>query len=591
MIHALPADHVLKSLRFRNYRCFRDYRLPLKTETILVGRNNAGKSTAIEGFRLVSLVTERFPNFNFQAVPDWLGIGKRNRGARIDFSGLGISWDNVFHRYQDPPAIVEASFETGYVIDIYLGPEGTSHTVLKNPDGRPITTRAEAAQHNLPRVSVLPPVAALEKDEVILVPEYVRASLSSYLAPRHFRNQLKLLHSNYGPFKELVEATWPAVQVTEFRGANGRLGQKLHLLVRDGDFVAEVAAMGHGLQMWLQTIWFLCRTSRNHTVVFDEPDVYMHPDLQRKLIRHLRTLRPQVIVATHSTEILSEAEASNVLVIDRGSSHAAFSTSLPTIQKVLDNIGSAQNIHLTRLWTSRKLLLVEGKDIKFLSLFHAKLFPDSEVSLEVIPNMPIGGWNGWPYAVGSAMLLQNSGGEAITTYCVLDRDFFSEEELESRMHQASARNVQLHIWQRKEIENYLLVPDVVYRLIRLRITKGSPYPEVVDIENQFDQICNDLKHVTIDALAQNYFNVNRNLGLPSANQRARIRAENAWHDRQGRLGLVSGKEMLSRLSAWSQQYYNVSFGPLALAQQIRAFELAPEVTHVIQCIHMGRPLR
>ena len=63
-----------------------------------------------------------------------------------------------------------------------------------------------------------------------------------------------------------------------------------------------------------------------------------------------------------------------------------------------------------------------------MSLFHQRIFPDAELSLDTIPNMTIGGWNGWPYAVGSAMLLRNSGGEAITTYCVLDADYFSEEE-------------------------------------------------------------------------------------------------------------------------------------------------------------------
>ena len=107
--------------------------------------------------------------------------------------------------------------------------------------------------------------------------------------------------------------------------------------------------MGHGLQMWLQTMWFIARTSRNNTVVLDEPDVYMHPDLQRRLIRHLRSVRPQVIVATHSTRILSETDPTNVLVIDRTAPEAAYSTSLPAVQKLLEHIGSAQNIQLTRL--------------------------------------------------------------------------------------------------------------------------------------------------------------------------------------------------------------------------------------------------
>lgn len=580
---------MLESLRFKDYRCFRDHRLPLKPETIVVGKNNSGKSTAIEGFRLVSLVTERFPNLIFQDVPRWLSIARRNRGARVDFSGLGLNWGNLFHRYQDPPASIEARFDSGYSIEIHLGPDGASHTVLKKPNGVPITSRTEANQHRIPRVSVLPQVAPLEREESVLVPDYVRANLSSYLAPRHFRNQLKLLYqSQFKPFKALVEATWPGLQIIEFRGPNRQVGQELSLLVRDGDFVAEVASMGHGLQMWLQTIWFISRTSRNDTVVLDEPDVYMHPDLQRRLIRHIRTTRPQVVIATHSTEILSETEASHVLVINKGTREAAFSTSLPSVQRILDSIGSAQNIHLTRLWTSRKLLLVEGKDIKLLTTFHEKLFPESEFSLETIPNMSIGGWNGWPYAVGSAMLLRNSGGEDITTYCVLDSDFFTEGEKQHRHEQATERNVQLHIWRKKEIENYLLVAQPVQRLIGGRIDNPARTPDINTIEQVLDRIADELRDPTVDALAQQYYNQERALGLASANQKARQRVDAAWTTREGRLGVISGKEAFSQLAAWSQDNFSVSFGTLSVAQQFRAVEIPDEIGQVIRLVQLGQ---
>jgi AAA15 family ATPase/GTPase len=63
---------MLKTLEFDNYRCFSAHSLPLKKETIIVGKNNAGKSTVIEGFRLVGLITERYKNLNFHDVPDWL---------------------------------------------------------------------------------------------------------------------------------------------------------------------------------------------------------------------------------------------------------------------------------------------------------------------------------------------------------------------------------------------------------------------------------------------------------------------------------------------------------------------------------------
>src|SRR5262245_37367385 len=94
--------------------------------------------------------------------------------------------------------------------------------------------------------------------------------------------------------------------------------------------------MGHGVQMWLQTMWFLIRSKGTETVVLDEPDVYMHADLQRKLIRYIRARFTQVIVTTHSSEIMESRHADN----------------LPAVQAVLANLGSAQNVHLARLATA-----------------------------------------------------------------------------------------------------------------------------------------------------------------------------------------------------------------------------------------------
>jgi hypothetical protein len=41
--------------------------------------------------------------------------------------------------------------------------------------------------------------------------------------------------------------------------------------------------------MWLQTIWFLTRAKDHETVILDEPDVYMHADLQRRLRGRLKS--------------------------------------------------------------------------------------------------------------------------------------------------------------------------------------------------------------------------------------------------------------------------------------------------------------
>ena len=175
----------------------------------------------------------------------------------------------------------------------------------------------------------------------------------------------------------------------------------IQLNVRDEDFVAEIGAMGHGLQMWLQTMWFLARSQGASTVILDEPDVYMHPDLQRRLIRFIKNKYPQVIVTTHSVEIMSEVDVDEILVIDKKRLRSRFAGTLPAVQKLIEHIGSVHNINLAKLWHSRRCVLVEGKDIKLLSEVHNILYPKSTDSLSSFPNMPIGGWGGWNYAVGS----------------------------------------------------------------------------------------------------------------------------------------------------------------------------------------------
>ncbi len=579
---------MIETLRFVNYRCFLNHELPLKQETIIVGKNNAGKSTIIEGFRLIGLITERYKNLSFHDVPDWLDIPRYHRGVRIDLTALNLSWENLFHRYQDQPACVIATFSNKAIVEVYLGPNSAMHAVLKGPGNNVAQNKRDSKDIDLSKVNVLPQVMPLSKEENIMRSDYVSANMSSYLSSSHFRNQLNLLYDEYfDSFKILVEDSWHSLQLIELQGEGSLHGNRLGLLVRDGDFVAEAAWMGHGLQMWLQTMWFLTRAGDQSIVILDEPDVYMHPDLQRKLLRFIRGRFPQQIIATHSTEILSEADASNVLIIDRKHHRSAFATDLTAIQRLAENIGSAQNINLTRLWNARKLLLVEGKDLKLLKQFQNILFPESEKPFDVIPNMPIGGWSGWPYAIGSAMLLRNSGGEEIKTYCILDSDYHTDEEKANRLADANTKSVELHIWLRKEIENYLVIPTAITRLINDRLEKSFEPINIKETMELIDNITITLKDATTDAIAQEILLLDRARGLQNANVKARKKVEEAWQTREGRISIVSGKQLLSILSQWCKENYNVSFGIMAIVTQLHTNEIPDEIIKVITAIENG----
>jgi predicted ATPase len=574
---------MLKSIRFTNYRCFDDHELPINSETIIIGKNNAGKSTIIEGLRLIAIITERYKNIPFRNVPEWVELPLSHRGASVGLGKLNMSWENIFHQYGDPPGKIIATFENGYKLTVHIGPDKKTHTVIQKANNTVISTKALANKAKLPKISVLPQISPLQKQENIKSVDYVKANISSYLSSNHFRNQLSIFYDDYfDDFKELSERSWPGLQIIALQGRNNLPDQPIELLVRDGSFVAEVGWMGHGLQMWLQTMWFITRSKHSNTIILDEPDVYMHPDLQRKLLRFIRGRNPQCIIATHSTELLAETEPSNILIIERSREASNFSTNLPAVQKIINEIGSAQNLHLTRLWSTGRLLLVEGKDIKFLKRFQNLIFPASNISFEQLPNMPIGGWSGWSYAIGSAMLLTNAFDEQIITYCILDSDYFPPEKIQKRKEEASTKNVVLHIWRRKEIENYLLVPDVIERVISYR--SQTNHPTINDIEAKIDEISESLKNHTIDCFSQEYYNLDRAKGIAAANRKARDLVYSKWTSNPGKSHIISGKKMISELSKWSTDTCGVSFGTNALLHEIKKNELDQEIIDFISKI-------
>ena len=206
----------------------------------------------------------------------------------------------------------------------------------------------------------------------------------------------------------------------------------------------------------------------------------MHADLQRKLIRFLKRRHPQVIVATHSIEIMAEVEPESILVVDREKRQAQFTTDIPEVQRVVDQIGGIQNLQLARLWGSHRCLFVEGKDISLLKHFQNKVFPDSD-PIDAIPSMPVGGWSGWSYAIGSSMLLSSAIGQSIRSYCVFDSDFHTPGQIANRKAEALKKGLDLHIWEREELENYLLTPTVIRRVIVKRLRGEEKAPTIEEL--------------------------------------------------------------------------------------------------------------
>jgi energy-coupling factor transporter ATP-binding protein EcfA2 len=342
--------------------------------------------------------------------------------------------------------------------------------------------------------------------------------------------------------------------------------------------------------MWLQIIWFLARAPRDAAVVLDEPDVYMHPDLQRRLLGLVRERFQQLLIATHSVEIISDVDPRSIVAIDRHQTESQFVTSLPGLQEVMDDIGSVQNVQLMRLMGAESVYLVEGDDVKILRILQATAKPQDH-PIDLIPHADLGGRGGWGGGVPSRLPKANAEGDKIRSFALLDRDYFPDAEVKERYAEARSWHIQLRVWARKELENYLLVPEAISRHIYAGGGAQVAAPTAAEVTREIDRIVEMLRDSIQDSVATLLHARDKKGVITKANKAAREIVKSRWRTRKDRWSTASGKKVISELSRWSQSEYGIGFGPEQLARALAPEEVDPEVVEVLSAISEGRPLR
>lgn len=558
---------VLSTLDIRNFRRFDRYALGFSARNLLVGPNNAGKSTLIEALRLVSVVVNRFGALNYEMTPDWLDGIESSRGVMPSLRGLDFDLGReTFHQYADPPAVITAGFTGGSTVTVYLGPESDVFAVVRDDSGSAIATKGQARHFDQPKIAIQPQVGPLARLERPLADQYIRRSLDSTLAPSHFRNQLRLLPQYFDDFKAAAEETWPALRIdgVELMGRGDDC--HLELFVRDGSFVGEVAAMGHGLQMWLQLMWFIARARDHGTIVLDEPDVYMHPDLQRRLVRFLLARDQQVVIATHSIEMMAEVEPTELLPIDGDKTRARPVRDFKEVQAVIDQVGGVHNIEFARLTQATRYLLISPTDLRLLKRWYDLGLDEAADALDLLPTFPLVAWDDWPYAIAMKRAMRAAGDSGVEAICLIGPGLRGTSELAERRGQAEAEGIDLHLWKRRELVNYLLVPEAIARAAREQTSTASPTD--LEVADQLDR-----------TLANSWPEV---LDEATPDQRAALGRE--WESREGRLRLAPGRLVLLRLAAWLRRSHGCSVGTGEIQRSLRWTDLSPEIHAVVRAL-------
>lgn len=566
---------MLKKIRFQNYRCFKDSSLSLKQLSILVGKNNAGKSTVIEALRLISLAGNKAKNINYTRPPSSISSDYSLRGFVLNIDKLKIDLRAVVHFYEeDTNATITATFDDKSVIEIHINTD-VVFAFLRNADDELISTKGTARKCNFDNMQILPQIGLIKESEKKLSKETVVSDRETYLSSRHFRNELLVFKNEYfEEFKSLAESTWPGLRIRNLE-YDHISSEFISLFIEDATFTSEIGIMGSGIQMWLQIIWFICRSKDCDTIILDEPDVYMHPDLQRKLIKFLIPKFKQIIIATHSIEIISEVEPGQIVTIDKASRSMSYANSKKSVQKIIESVGSVHNLSLVKIASQGRCVFVEGDDLKILDKLYSRLNPKSDFSLTSCPSISLGGWKNFIKALGVSELFYKESDDTVKCFCILDRDYYPDSILSEKEKLASDNHLNLHIWKNKEIENYLIVPDVLFR-----ISKAPKYKYDNFIE-KLERLVDDEKEKLTDNFSQQYQLLDKSLGIGKCNDWARKHVAKYWTTLDSKIRLIPGKDFLHVINQWLNDDYGQSCSIPKIIRNMTPDDIDYEITETL----------
>lgn len=575
---------MIRQLNITNFRCYEKTSIFFNGTSILVGRNNAGKSTMIEALKIISSVTRKYRTLRFIAPPEWVPK-ENNNGVSPNVENLNISDRGIFNMYGNPPAIIEAIFTNGSSIKAYVGEGLDIFAIITDEYGCQVRNSKEAKCVGIPVIEVLPQISAVLDSEKVIKKATVDGNRSTRLASRNFRNQLFYYGEAFPTFQKLAEATWEGLQVKPVESIFADEGRILQFFVRVHDFEAEISWMGHGLQMWVQTMWFISQCPSNAIVVLDEPDVYMHADLQRRLVRLITPMFSQLIVATHSLEIIEEVSSDCIIPIDSHKRNVKPIGDEVPLQHLSEELGSPLNIDLARLFVSNRFIVWDGDDSgrKILSAFQSVLYPQDLHPIITFPKAFVEGWNGWKKAVTIADVFSVNRMN-VQLYCIFEGGYHTMDEIHERRVDAREKKINLHVWDKKEIENYAINPDVIFRYLFTCKRKGEITMEM--LKGKINEIVAGMKDEVLNGIAAE---IQRNTS--GMNEEA---MEDAWEELNNRwiqpLDIILGRRFFINLSMWTQENYGVSVSARQVIPFFKPEEVPYEVQIVISAIMEGEPL-
>ena len=255
------------------------------------------------------------------------------------------------------------------------------------------------------------------------------------------------------PYNDLLGRLFPGYSFVD------KSADKLVLQVRlpTGNVVPFQDLSSGEKEVFFILSFFIRHDIADSVIVIDEPDLHLHPELARRLVDLMRTIKPrnQIWCATHSAELIDEAGRERTFFLrtseDRQQCICRPATEEGSETEILrDLFGYSGYVGI-----SKKVVFTEGKAASADRKTFSQVLPNLSEQIRIIP---VGGHQNL-YRINRAVLsLLESNFAKCQFFLIRDRDYSSEAALAKYRQLAPGR---LFVLSRYHIENYLLDDELI----------------------------------------------------------------------------------------------------------------------------------
>jgi predicted ATPase len=588
---AAPAGsaYAIRTLSLENFKGFTKFEISFGRFNVVVGGNNSGKSTLLRAVRLAYELT-RLHYARQKGINAEFYQGRSVPKSLLPVAQLRDLWPAGRMREGNRwiPCKVSMEFTSGHSLSFsIIGPWNAATSKIETADLKAMNAiPADIVNGFLSHPPEFVPASiGIVAEEEYRTPARRSALVASGRHNEIVRNYLSELTPEQS--KELRDLLTKYFHASVFLPQfDEQKDQFISAIYRGDEGEHDLYSAGGGFLQIVEVLAFIFRGTPG-VVLLDEPDSHLNSNLQHAFVDILEGLAStrnfQVIMATHSKEIINYVDPSRLIPVDRKETKAEALKKEASTVTILKELGAIDNVDAYQIVSKRSLLVVEGpNDRELLPRLAAKAGVVIFGGASRVSILPAHGVDKLSDGVG-LQFLENVVGQKVKSLLLRDRDGLTEDWMKIV---AGNSKRPMFIWPKDCLESYLVVPAAIHRILVEELGAVNA-PPVGEIEKLVTKVLGSLYNPSQDRVATRLEDVewrfrHKRITAGEANPVARQEMDRTWNTANNPLALASGKELLSRIREEIQNAWKVSFGNARIVEAMRPDDIHQDIKDLLQ---------